>query len=76
MNPIIIRILMQVLADRVLVVTTLFLNFALFAYAVYQPDNLRFATAGMFSITCFLPVLKLKGGAPQAAPRFEESEAA
>jgi hypothetical protein len=71
----IIRILMQVLADRVLVVTTLFLNFALFAYAVYAPDNLRFATAGMFSITVFIPVLKLKGGAPPA-PAHEEREAA
>ena len=57
MNPIIIRILMQVLADRVLVVTTLFLNFALFAYAIANPDLTRFAIAGMFAVTCFLPVL-------------------
>lgn len=61
MNPTIFRVLLQILADRALLFVTLFLNFTLFGYAVLYPDNLRFATAGLFSITCFYPVLRLKG---------------
>lgn len=59
MNPV-ISALMEILADRCLIFLCLILNFALFAYAVYYPDNLRFATAGLFSITAFIPVLKMK----------------
>lgn len=62
MNPMMMRVLFQILADRALLFLTLLLNFALFAYAILYPDNLRFATAGLFSITCFLPVLKWRGG--------------
>lgn len=58
MNPTMFRVLLQILADRALLFVTLFLNFALFGYAVLYPDNLRFATAGLFSITCFYPVLR------------------
>lgn len=52
--------LLTVLSNGVLIFTTLILNFALFAWAVYEPDYLRFATAGLFSITCFYPVLRMK----------------
>lgn len=58
----VLKILMAVLADRVLLVVSLFLNFALFAYCIAYPDYLRFATAGLFSITVFIPVLKTQGG--------------
>lgn len=58
----ILKILMSVLADRVLLVLSLILNFALFAYAIMYPDYLRFATAGLFSITVFIPVLRTQGG--------------
>lgn len=54
--------LLTVLSNGVLIFTTLILNFALFAWAVYEPDYLRFATAGLFSITVFIPVLKIKSG--------------
>lgn len=52
--------LLTVLSNGVLIFTTLLLNFALYAYAIYDPDYLRFALAGMFSITCFYPVLRMK----------------
>lgn len=58
----VLEILMAVLADRVLIMVSLLLNFILFGYAVIYPDYLRFATAGLFSITAFIPVLKIQGG--------------
>lgn len=70
----IIEALFRVLADRTLLFLTLVLNFALFAYAVIYPDLTRFATAGMFSITVFIPTLKWKGGQP--AESNQEREAA
>lgn len=62
MNPMMLRVLFQILADRALLFLALSLNFVLFGYAVLYPDNLRFATAGLFSITVFIPVLKYRGG--------------
>lgn len=62
MDPTILRVLFQILADRALLFLTLILNFALFAFATVYPDNIRFATAGLFSITVFIPVLKWRGG--------------
>jgi hypothetical protein len=73
MNPkMIFEILLQILADRVLLFITLFLNAALFGYAVYAPDWVRFATAVAFSLTVFFPVLKLRAG----GIKNEEREAA
>ena len=57
----ILEAVFKILADRVLTFTALLLNFALFVYAIIYPDYIRFATAGMFSISVFIPVLKLKG---------------
>lgn len=56
----ILEAVFKILADRVLTFAALLLNFALFVYAVAYPDYIRFATAGLFSITVFIPVLKLK----------------
>lgn len=65
MNPqMIFEILLRILADRVLLFVTLFLNFALFAYAVYEPDPWRFGVALAFSITVFFPVLRTKSALP------------
>ena len=69
----IVKYLLNILADRVLVIVSLFLNFALFAFAVIYPDYIRFATAGLFSITVFIPVLKLKTGAHAEQMRQEEA---
>jgi hypothetical protein len=69
MNPSMFKLLLQILADRALLFLTLILNFCLFGYAVLYPDNLRFATAGLFSITVFIPVLKLRGGQNAQAVR-------
>jgi hypothetical protein len=75
MNLVLLKILLQILADRALLFVALFLNFALFAYATAYPDNIRFATAGLFSITVFIPVLKLKGGTTNAAKAIQEEAA-
>lgn len=70
----IFEILLRILADRVLLFVTLFLNAALYGYAVYAPDPLRWAAATSFSAFVFLPVLaktKSRGVFPT-----EEREAA
>ena len=54
----IIEAMFKVLSDRITIFVALFLNFTLFAYAVWQPDYIRLAVAGLFSITVFIPVLK------------------
>lgn len=71
----IFEIIVRALSDSVLIFTALFLNFALFMYAILYPDTVRFAVAGLFSITVFLPVLKIKG-AGQTPSRSQEREAA
>jgi len=53
-----IEILMKVLADRSLIMLTLLLNFALFAFSVYQPSELRVGLACAFSILVFIPILR------------------
>ena len=55
----IIKVFIELFAYRSFLFLALLLNFSLFAYAVYQPEPMRFATAGMFSITVFIPVLKM-----------------
>ena len=66
----------MVLGDKVILFVALFLDFALFGYSVLYPDLTRFAIAGMFSITTFLPMLhyheKRKGNVQQ----IQEQEAA
>jgi hypothetical protein len=61
------------LADRVLLVVTLVLNFLLYAYAMYEPHNLRVALAVMFSVVVFFPILQKTKSASQIA---QEREAA
>jgi hypothetical protein len=65
----IFEILLNILADRILLFVALFLNFGLFAYAVYIPDWERFAVAVAFSVTVFFPILRLKTGGVQSAER-------
>lgn len=69
----IVEAMFKVLADRTLLFATLILNFSLFAYAVIYPDLTRFAVAGMFSITAYLPTLKWK---LDDSPEKKEREAA
>src|SRR5262245_63721541 len=47
----------MVLGDKIVLVLSMLLNFSLFAYATIYPDFTRFATAGLFSITVFMPIL-------------------
>ena len=47
----------QILGDRVILVLALIGNFGLFGYAVLYPDLTRLATAGLFSLTVFMPIL-------------------
>jgi len=61
------------LADRVLLVVTLILNFALYSYAMYDPNQWRFALAVMFSVVVFFPILQKTKSASQIA---QEREAA
>lgn len=69
----ILEAVFKILADRVLTFSALLLTFALFVYSVVYPDYIRFATAGLFAICVFIPVLKLKGVERQLN---EEREAA
>lgn len=61
MDPkMIFEIVLRILADRVLLFVTLFMNAAIYGYAVYAPDPWRWAVAVSFSIAVFIPVLKIK----------------
>ena len=71
----ILEAMFKVLADRVLVLVTLVLTFALFAYSIMNPDYVKFSIVGMWAITVFIPVLKLKGGDVRQSV-IEEREAA
>ena len=74
MNPqMMVRILLNLIADRIFLTLTLLLNFALFAYAVIYPDLIRFAVAGMFSITVFIPVLTKQKGSNENAETIRQA---
>ena len=53
----VINVAIRVLSQRLLTLVTLIMAFALFCWAMYLGDWLRFAVAGAFGITVFLPVL-------------------
>jgi len=75
MNPqMIFEMLLRILADRVLTFVALVLNFGLFVYAIVYPDVIRFAVAGLFSLTCFAPILRTTRG--NNAETFRETRQA
>lgn len=53
----VVNIAVRVLNHRLMALLTLIMTFALFCWAMYLGDWLRFAVAGAFGITIFLPVL-------------------
>ena len=53
----ILQALMQILADRMILLLSLFLTFSLFCWAMYEPENNRLILAFSFALTVFLPCL-------------------
>ena len=53
----VVAVALRILNQRVLALLTLFMAFALFCWAMYMGDWLRFAVAGAFGFIIFLPVL-------------------
>lgn len=49
-----------VLSARIALFLSMILAFALFSWAMYQPDNLRVISATVFSVLVFLPIVKLE----------------
>jgi hypothetical protein len=67
---------MNALADRSILLLTLILNFGLFAYALYQPTELRIAIAAIFSVTVFIPILRMERKSHAKQDKESEREAA
>jgi hypothetical protein len=57
----ILQALMQILADRMILLLSLFLTFSLFCWAMYEPENNRLILAFSFALSVFLPVLFSQG---------------
>jgi hypothetical protein len=72
-SQMIFEILLRILADRVLLFSTLFLNFGLYAYAMYEPNQWRFALSVMFSVVVFFPILQKTKSAQQIAQEQKEA---
>ena len=53
----ILQALMQILADRMILLLSLLLTFSLFCWAMYEPENNRLILAFSFALSVFLPVL-------------------
>lgn len=53
---------MRVLSTRIVMILTLLMTFALFGYAMWQPDYLRLACATAFALFVFLPVKRSDKG--------------
>jgi uncharacterized membrane protein len=53
----VVNIAVRVLNHRLMALLTLMMTFALFCWAMYLGDWLRFSVAGAFGFTIFLPVL-------------------
>jgi hypothetical protein len=70
-----LEILMNALADRSILLLTLILNFGLFAYALYQPTELRIAIAAIFSVTVFIPILRMERKSHGEQSRREQGQA-
>lgn len=64
----------MILGDKVVMLLALVLNFSLFAYSVLYPDPTRFAIAGMFSITVFLPILYYHYPRRKYGPTIQETD--
>lgn len=66
-----ISVLMKVLSTRLLLIVTLMLTFALFAWAAYIPDYWRLSVATIFALLVFLPVQRAdsKQGASHEHPQ-------
>ena len=52
---------LRVLSGRVVLLLTLLLTFALFAWAMAMPTHERIGAATLFSVLVFLPVIRMDG---------------
>ena len=53
----VLEVALRILSQRVIVLITLSMTFALFCWSMYLGDWLRFAISGAFGLTIFMPVL-------------------
>jgi hypothetical protein len=53
----ILKVLLEVLTEKALLILSLLMNFGLFVAASANPSDNRILVAGLFSLLCFLPVL-------------------
>ena len=52
-----IRIAMETVSERFVMILTLLMVFALFGWTIYDPSVLKIVGSGLFALFVFLPVL-------------------
>ena len=69
-----IRVGMQVLSARVVLLITLALTFSLFAWAMYMPDYNRIGCATLFALLIFLPATRVDARMAKERSIIKESD--